>query len=111
MNTFDGKVALVTGGSSGIGRATAIAFARRGCRVVVAARREAESEETVQLAKEAGGDAVFIQTDIANAADVENLISRTVERFGRLDFAFNNAGSVFDVRRLSVTRWSLMVAT
>ena len=101
MNTFDGKVALVTGGSTGIGRATAIAFAQRGCRVVVAARHEEESEETVRLSKEAGTDAVFIRTDVSNAEDVENLVATTVDRFGRLDFAFNNAGAVFDVQLLA----------
>lgn len=101
MNTFDKKVALVTGGSTGIGRATAIAFAQRGCSVAIAARREAESEETVRLIKDAGGDATFIQTDVSNAADVEHLISKTIDKFGRLDFAFNNAGAVFGVRSLA----------
>ncbi len=92
MKRFEGKVALVTGGNSGIGRATAISFARDGARVVIAARREPEGEETAKTIREAGGDAVFVQTDVANAAQVEALIAHTVKLHGRLDYAFNNAG-------------------
>lgn len=90
---LDGKVALITGGSSGIGRATVIAFAQKGAKVVVAARRTPEGEETVRLAKEAGGDALFVQTDVTKAAEVEALIDKTLQTYGRLDCAFNNAGS------------------
>ena len=92
MNEFQGKVALVTGGTSGIGRATAIAYARNGANVVVAGRRVAEGEETVQLVRAKGREAMFVQTDVAQEAQVKNLVGRTLEQFGRLDFAFNNAG-------------------
>jgi len=92
MNTFAGKVVLVTGGSSGIGRATAIKFGELGARVVVAARREKEGEETVDMVKKAGGEAVFIQTDVRIAAQVENMVQQTVKKYGHLDIAFNNAG-------------------
>jgi len=92
MNTFAGKVALVTGGSSGIGRATAIKFGERGAKVVVAARRERESKETVDMIKKAGGEATFVQTDVRIASQVENMVNQTVKRYGRLDIAFNNAG-------------------
>ena len=92
MSEFIGKVAIVTGGTSGIGRATAIAYAREGAKVVVAGRRETEGEETVRLIRKEGGDGVFVATDVAKEADVKNLVGRTLEKFGRLDFAFNNAG-------------------
>jgi len=92
MNTFAGKVALVTGGSSGIGRATAIKFGERGARVVVAARRERESKETVDMIKKAGGEAMFVQTDVRIASQVENMVNQTVKEYGHLDIAFNNAG-------------------
>jgi len=92
MNTFAGKVALVTGGSSGIGRATAIKFGERGARVVVAARREKEGKETVEMIKKAGGEAMFVQTDVRIASQVENMVQQTVKKYGRLDIAFNNAG-------------------
>src|ERR1700726_2724799 len=92
MNEFQGKVAIVTGGTSGIGRAAASAYAREGAKVVVAGRRAAEGEETVQLIRAEGGEAVFVPTDVAQEAQVKNLIGRTLEQFGRLDFAFNNAG-------------------
>ena len=92
MNTFAGKVVLVTGGSSGIGRATAIKFGERGARVVVAARREKEGKETVEMTKKAGGEAIFVQTDVRIASQVENLVQQTVKKYGRLDIAFNNAG-------------------
>ncbi len=87
-----GKVALVTGGSSGIGKATAFAFARAGATVVVASRRIAEGEETVHQICERGGDAIFVRTDVSKDNDVRLLIDKTVDMFGNLDFAFNNAG-------------------
>ena len=89
---FDGEVALVTGGSSGIGRATALAFAAQGAKVVVASRRSEESAETVRLIQAAGGDAVFVKTDVSKAAEVEALVAQAVKRYGKLNFAFNNAG-------------------
>ena len=92
MNTFAGKVALVTGGSSGIGRATAIKFGERGAKVVVANRREKEGKETVEMVKKAGGEAMFVQTDVRIASQVENMVQQTVKRYGHLDIAFNNAG-------------------
>jgi NAD(P)-dependent dehydrogenase (short-subunit alcohol dehydrogenase family) len=87
-----GKVAIVTGGTSGIGRDTSILFAEAGAKVVVAGRREVEGKETVELIRGAGGDGLFIKTDVSRAAEVEALVRKTVEKFGRLDIAFNNAG-------------------
>ena len=86
------KVALITGGTTGIGRATAVAFARAGAKVVVSGRRQKEGEETVRLLKEAGGTGTFVAADVAKAADVKNLVASTVALYGRLDVAFNNAG-------------------
>jgi NAD(P)-dependent dehydrogenase (short-subunit alcohol dehydrogenase family) len=92
MALFSGKVAIITGGSSGIGRATAIAFAREGAKIVVASRRVEEGEETVRLVKEAGSDGFFVKTDVAKETDVKTMVEKTVEFYGRLDYAFNNAG-------------------
>jgi NAD(P)-dependent dehydrogenase (short-subunit alcohol dehydrogenase family) len=89
---LEGKVGLVTGGTSGIGRDTAVLFAKAGAKVVVAGRREVEGEETVELIRAAGGDGLFVKTDVSKAAGVETLIQKVVERFDRLDIAFNNAG-------------------
>jgi NAD(P)-dependent dehydrogenase (short-subunit alcohol dehydrogenase family) len=89
---LEGKVALVTGGTSGIGRDTAILFAKAGAKVAIAGRREAEGQETVELVRAAGGDGLFVRADVSKASEVEALIKNTVERFGRLDAAFNNAG-------------------
>jgi NAD(P)-dependent dehydrogenase (short-subunit alcohol dehydrogenase family) len=91
-SAFLGEVALVTGGNSGIGRATALAFAQRGARVVIASRRPEESAETVQLIAAAGGDALFVKTDVTQAAQVEALVASTLAHFGRLDYAVNSAG-------------------
>lgn len=88
----ENRVALITGASSGIGRAAAIAFAREGVKVVACSRRESEGEKTVRMIRDAGGEATFIQADISKAGEVAALIDGTVSRYGRLDYAFNNAG-------------------
>jgi NAD(P)-dependent dehydrogenase (short-subunit alcohol dehydrogenase family) len=90
---FSDKVAIVTGGTSGIGRATAIAYAQQGAKVVVAGRRVMEGEETVKAIEDAGGEAFFIQTDVAQESDIKTMVDKTVDVFGRLDIAFNNAGA------------------
>jgi NAD(P)-dependent dehydrogenase (short-subunit alcohol dehydrogenase family) len=92
MNMFTKKVALVTGATSGIGRATALAFAREGAKVVVSGRREKEGNETVVLIKKAGGEATFVKTDVASEKEVAALVAKTLSTYGRLDAAFNNAG-------------------
>lgn len=86
------KVALVTGGTSGIGREAAIALARDGAKVVVAGRRKNEGQEVVDTIEKAGGKALFVKTDVTHEDDVKALVEKTVATFGRLDFAFNNAG-------------------
>lgn len=86
------KVALITGASSGIGRAAAIAFAKEGAKVVLASRNEKSSLETLQMVEEVGGEGIFVKTDVAIARDVENAVRQTLATFGRLDCAFNNAG-------------------
>lgn len=90
--SFEGKVALVTGGGSGIGRAAALAFAESGAKVVLSGRREAEGFETVALIKKAGGQGTFIRGDVSNEADVEKIVNQTVNTYGHIDAAFNNAG-------------------
>jgi NAD(P)-dependent dehydrogenase (short-subunit alcohol dehydrogenase family) len=110
----EGKVALVTGGSSGIGRATALVFAREGAKVVVANRRVDAGQETVQMIKDTGGDAFFIKTDVSQSIEVETLVNQTVERYGRLDYAFNNAGigcEVTPVADCPEEDWDLVINT
>ena len=92
MGQLDGKVALITGAGSGIGRASALAFAREGARVAVADIVVEGGEETVRMVKEAGGEAFFIKVDVANAADVEAMVNTVVDTYGRIDCAYNNAG-------------------
>ena len=89
---FSGKVALVTGGTSGIGKATALAFARADAKVVLTGRREKEGAEVVAEIKKLGGDGAFVRGDIAKDADVKAMVDFTVKKYGRLDIAFNNAG-------------------
>ena len=89
---FEGKVALITGGSSGIGRTTALAFAAEGARVAIGARRIAEGKETVRLIEQQGGEALFAATDVSAPEQVQALVRAAVDRWRRLDFAVNNAG-------------------
>jgi NAD(P)-dependent dehydrogenase (short-subunit alcohol dehydrogenase family) len=89
---FESKVVLVTGGNSGIGQATALAFAKEGAKVMMAARRVAEGRETVAMIKETGGEANFVQTDVTKTTEVEALIAACVTNYGGLDYAVNNAG-------------------
>ncbi|UQA54878.1 SDR family oxidoreductase [Polyangium aurulentum] len=91
--SFTGKVAFVTGAGSGIGRAAALAFAREGAKVVVADLSEQNSQETVRLIEALGGRALAVRCDVTRAEDVKAALDRTIETFGRLDVAFNNAGS------------------
>jgi A-factor type gamma-butyrolactone 1'-reductase (1S-forming) len=89
---FAGKVALVTGASSGLGEATALKFAQEGASLVIAARRAEQSTKVVQRITDLGGEALFVPADVSRAADVEHVVHATLERFGRLDCAVNNAG-------------------
>ncbi len=89
---FDGKVALITGGSFGIGRAAAVAFAKRGAKVVIADWMEDKEKETIRQVENAGSEAIFVQCDVSISTDVQDMIEKAIARFGRLDYAFNNAG-------------------
>ncbi len=100
---FQGKVALVTGGASGIGKVTAQIFAREGAKVVISTDKNiSRGEDTVRLIKEAGGEAIFVKCDVSQAAEVEAMVARCVETYGRLDYAFNNAGIGPDGKRVPV---------
>jgi NAD(P)-dependent dehydrogenase (short-subunit alcohol dehydrogenase family) len=100
---MQGKVALVTGGASGIGKVTAQAFAREGVKVIVATDANIKGAEgTVRLIEEAGGKAIFIKCDVSKAQEVEAMVNKTVETYGSLDYAFNNAGIGPDGKRMPV---------
>ena len=89
---LEGKIGLVTGGTSGIGRDTAVLFAKAGAKVVVAGRREMEGEETVELIHAAEGEGLFVKTDVSEASEVEGSFKSRWRDSSRLDLAFNNAG-------------------
>ena len=91
--SLENKVAVVTGGTSGIGKAAALALAEAGAKVVVGGRRESEGKEVVQAIEKIGGKALFVKTDVSREADVKALVDKTLATFGRLDIAFNNAGT------------------
>jgi NAD(P)-dependent dehydrogenase (short-subunit alcohol dehydrogenase family) len=121
MATFSGKVVLVTGGTSGIGAAAAVAFAKEGAKVVLSGRREKEGLAVVELIKKGGGEGHFVKADVAVEADVRKLVEATLARYGRLDVAFNNAGVEWmgnltdateaDYRRLfDVNVWGVLAA-
>lgn len=100
---LENKVAIVTGATSGIGKASAIALAKAGAKVVVSGRREVEGEETVRLLKKAGGNGIFVKTDVTKENDIAALVSKTLDTYGHLDIAFNNAGVGWDESILEIT--------
>jgi NAD(P)-dependent dehydrogenase (short-subunit alcohol dehydrogenase family) len=111
---MNGKVVIITGGASGIGRATAIAFAREGASVVIGDLDRTGGENTVSAIVDTGGQATFVRVDVSTAADVQALVSKTVEQYGGLDYAFNNAGLVGSYAGIVDTPledWNRVVAT
>src|SRR5882672_2686051 len=109
MSRFTNQTVLVTGGGTGIGQTTALAFAREGATVVIASRRAQIGEKTVSLLKAQGVDAGFIQADVTDEADVAHLLKQVISRYGRLDIAFNNAGyegAQGAVAELSEAEWN-----
>jgi NAD(P)-dependent dehydrogenase (short-subunit alcohol dehydrogenase family) len=100
---FNGKVALVTGGASGIGRAAALAFAGEGAKVVISTDANIEGgKETVRMIQSSGGEAAFVKCDVSRASDVESMVDKTIETYGSLHYAFNNAGVGPDGDRMPV---------
>ncbi len=89
---LENKVALVTGGTSGIGRATALALSAAGAKVVFSGRRDPEGEETAVMIRDAGAECLFVRSDVSSEADVKALVQETIATYGKLDCAFNNAG-------------------
>lgn len=114
MEGIKGKVVFITGGNSGIGKTTAFAFAREGARVAIAARREKLGKEVVDAINKHNGEAIYIKMDVREPAQVEAAVIKTVETFGSLDFAFNNAGilnRLDSIDECSLEEWNDSIAT
>jgi NAD(P)-dependent dehydrogenase (short-subunit alcohol dehydrogenase family) len=112
MGKLDGKVALITGAGSGIGRASALLFAKEGAKVAVVDYVPEGGRETVKMIKKAGGEAIFIEADVSKAADAERMVKTTVDTYGRIDILFNNAGIMGPLARTAKTteeQWDLVV--
>lgn len=112
MKPFSNKVALVTGASSGIGRSTAVLYAERGAQVVVSDTDARGGQETVEIIRQAGGEAVYVSTDVSHPSECEALVKTVLAKFSRLDFAFNNAGISGEpstVGDLSIEGWDKVI--
>lgn len=112
MSVFTGKTALVTGAGNGIGRATALDFAQKGAAAVIADVNEKDGQQTVQLIKEAGGQAAFVQADVSKPADCQAMVAHAIKSFGRLDYACNNAGIGGDsasVAEMTLEDWQRVI--
>lgn len=111
MTRLAGKIALITGGGTGIGRGTALAFAREGAKVAVAGRRVEKLQEVVSEIKVAGGEAIAVPCDVSRAADAQNAIRGTVEAFGKLDVLVNNAGvlHVSTIEEIPEDEWDRLI--
>jgi NAD(P)-dependent dehydrogenase (short-subunit alcohol dehydrogenase family) len=113
MNNFDGKIALVTGASSGIGRSTALLYAHNGAKVIVSDVNDSGGQETVDMIRQAGGEALYVHTDVSQPEECKRLVEETLATFGRLDFACNNAGIGGEqkpVAQLSPEGWDKTIA-
>lgn len=109
---MNGKVAIVTGGASGIGRAAALAFMKRGARVVVADLAVNNGEETVRMIAEGGSEGIFVKTDVSRISDVKAMVNTATKKYGRLDYAFNNAGIEYiggDLVECSEEKWMKII--
>lgn len=111
MGKLEGKVAIITGGGSGIGRAISILFANEGAKVVITDLIKEKGEETMKLIKEKGGEAIFIQADVSKASDVQEVISAAMKKYGRIDILCNNAGipSFGSVIEMSEEDWDKVI--
>ena len=112
MNKLQGKVAIVTGSGSGMGRASARLFAQEGAKVIVADLASEAGQETVSLIKEAGGEASFVRVDVSNVDDIENMVKAAVSTYGGLNVLYNNAGTPGPggLDDVDVASWDMQVA-
>lgn len=113
MRIFEGKVAIISGATSGLGRAIAIEFAKKGANVSICGRREQEGLETLELIKKEGANGIFTQTDISKSEDVQNFVNRTVQAFGNINFVINNAaigGASISIKDYSDEKWDKVIA-
>lgn len=115
IKMFEGKIVLVTGGTSGIGRATAVAFGREGAKVIIASRRQNLGDEVVSEISKLGSEAVFIPTDVRKIEDIDRLFKIISDKYGRLDIAFNNAGvslpHIPTAAKTTLDEWDLVMET